>query len=53
MDIDEKHRYAASALMGVSLLGEGSLLLSLSSVTVFYASMIGGVAGVYIYGYSR
>lgn len=53
MEVAEKHQYAAASLMGISLLGEGALLLQLSEVAVFYASLVGGVTGVYVYAYSQ
>ncbi len=53
MGISEKHQYAAAALMGISLLGEAALLLRMSTITVFYASVVGGVSGVYFYSHFR
>lgn len=53
MEVAEKHRYAAAALAGISILGESALLFEMSAITVFYASLVGGVAGVYLYAYSQ
>ncbi len=51
MDIAEQHRYAAAALMGMSILGEGALIFQMSSATVFSVTILGGVAGIYFYSY--
>jgi hypothetical protein len=53
MDVAERHRYAAASLIGMSLLGEGAILFRSSPVTVFYLTLLGGVAGIYFYAYSR
>lgn len=53
MEVAEKHKYAAAALIGMSLFGEGALLFQASPVTLFYLTLVGGVAGVYAYAYSR
>ncbi len=53
MDIEEQHRYAAAALMGMSLLGESALLFRMSPATVFSVTIVGGVAGIYFYSYSN
>jgi len=53
MDIDDKHRYAASSVLGMSLLGEGALIFEMSPVSIFSFTLLGGVAGIYVYGYSR
>ncbi|MFB6191312.1 MAG: hypothetical protein ABEJ64_02700 [Candidatus Nanohaloarchaea archaeon] len=52
MGVRERHRYAAATLTGMALLGEGALLYSASPVTVFYLTLLGGVAGTYFYAYS-
>jgi hypothetical protein len=53
MDVAERHRYAAASLIGMSLLGEGAILFRSSPVTVFYLTLLGGVAGIYFYAYRR
>ncbi len=51
MDVSEEHKYAASALLGMAILGEGAIIFQMSALTVFYATLVGGVAGVYAYAY--
>jgi len=49
MQVAEKHSYAAASLVGMSLLGETALLLEMSSLAVFYLTLLGGVSGIYTY----
>ncbi|MFB6180348.1 MAG: hypothetical protein ABEJ93_00560 [Candidatus Nanohalobium sp.] len=51
MSVSERHSYAAAAVLGISFLGEGSLILGYSKATVFYGSLVGAVAGIYFYTY--
>lgn len=52
MEVSEEHKYAAASLVGMSFLGEVALLMKMSSLTVFYSMILGGVAGIYSYVYS-
>ncbi len=51
MEVLERHRYAAAAIAGMSLLGEGALIFEMSPVTVFTSTLLGGIAGIYFYAY--
>lgn len=51
MEVSERHRYAASTLIGMAILGEITLLMEMSALAVFYMTMLGGLAGVYFYAY--
>ncbi len=51
MEMDERHSYAAAAAAGMSILGEGALILRSDTVTVFTLTLLGGLSGIYIYSY--
>ena len=51
MNISERHRYAAASVLGMAVLGEITLLMEMSSLAVFYMTILGGVLGIYLYSY--